>query len=208
MVFMEQQVRFLNKASGFIFLLFIIAGCGYDNKENFALQKPGRVPPIYYAISNPAFSNKQDTILFNGRLFSGYAFYLYSNGDTAFISGYLNGLKEGTARQWYPGKVLKEERTYVNGFKEGIHKGWWISGKPQFMFQVSRDEYTGLLMQWYVSGHLERIFHYKNGREQGSENFWWPDGKIRANYVIVDGEKFGLFGQKLCVNKNFKQQIN
>jgi antitoxin component YwqK of YwqJK toxin-antitoxin module len=49
-------------------------------------------------------------------------------------------------------------------------------------------------------------FNYKNGKETGSQRLWKPDGSIKANYEVVNGERFGLIGLKKCytvtVDKN------
>jgi antitoxin component YwqK of YwqJK toxin-antitoxin module len=81
-----------------------------------------------------------------------------------------------------------------------VHKGWWPNGKIQFEYRFANDEYEGEVKEWFSNGAPVRIFHYVAGHEAGSQKMWWEDGKIRANYVIINGEKFGLFGQKLCVN--------
>ncbi|TFF35746.1 toxin-antitoxin system YwqK family antitoxin [Mucilaginibacter psychrotolerans] len=160
------------------------------------------IPARYINGTNPALSFRQDTLLFKGQRYTGYVFTLFANNDTAAILGYTNGLQEGISRLWYPNKQKREERLYIAGKKEGIHKGWWPNGKLQFMFEVSHDENTGYFKTWHPDGKPERIFHYQNGKEQGSQKMWWPDGRIRANYVIKDGEKFGMLGQKICINKD------
>jgi len=100
-----------------------------------------------------------------------------------------------------------EKRTYLAGRKVGIHLGWWPDGKPKFYYELNNDAYTGLVKEWFSNGTPARVFHYKDGQEDGSEKMWWEDGRIRANYVIINGEKFGLSGQKLCTNNNLKQDL-
>jgi len=206
---MGQREPLVNRASRVTILMtilcyFLIFSCGNSTNKALILSA---VPTKYYMESNNSFSKRQDTVYYNGRLFSGFAYQLYRNNDTAVIFGYLNGLQQGVSKQWYPNKQLKEERFYAAGHKQGLQQGWWPDGKPKFVFEAINDDYAGEFKEWFSSGKMAKYFHYKNGHEQGSQKAWWPDGTIRANYVILNGEKFGLFGQRLCINKNFKQRL-
>ncbi len=170
------------------------------NPMSSVIKLPGRVPGKFYNATDLAFSKNQDTLYYNQQHFSGYVYALYPNNDTAFIIGYLNGLQEGNTRRWYPNKQLAEDRFYIQGGKEGIHKGWWQDGKPKFVYHFANDEFEGLVTEWFNTGLLFRLLHYQKGHEVGSEKIWWDNGRIRANYVMVNGQRFGLSGQKLCIN--------
>lgn len=65
---------------------------------------------------------------------------------------------------------------------------------------VSNDEYTGDFKEWIASGLLIKHFHYKNGQEDGSQQLFYENGKIKANYVIINGKRYGLLGTKNCKN--------
>lgn len=206
MVSMERKDLYRNR--GFIikvfsiFVLPLVWACTHPHRDKLIEEKPKNVPKLYLDAGDPLFSRRQDTVFYKGLRFSGRVYTLFPNRDTCFVFSYLHGLKEGMQIQFYPNKIKLEERTYADGKKEGIQKGWWPNGKLKFFFQTHQDDYSGLFKQWYESGILERDFHYKDGHENGYEKAWWPDGKIRANYFIRNGEKFGLFGQRLCVNNS------
>jgi len=203
---MERKAQFHNKRFRDLFLIFIFffSGISCSRQEKTYPQRPRAVPSQFYSSNDLSFMHRQDTVFYKGSRFSGKVFLLYPNKDTAFIYAYLNGLQEGIQTQWFPNGKKKEERTYVNGKKEGEQRAWWPNGNQKFSFEAIQDAYSGIFKQWYASGKLERVFQYKNGQEEGSEKAWWPDGKIRANYVIRNGEKYGLFGQKLCINNFLK----
>jgi antitoxin component YwqK of YwqJK toxin-antitoxin module len=150
--------------------------------------------------ANKHLRQLQGVLYFNGSLFTGSAYELFENGDTAKITSYKNGKQDGVMKWWYPNKQLAQKRFFVDGRKEGIHKGWWPDGRIKFEYHFANDEYEGEVKEWYNTGKVFRIFHYAAGHEAGSQKMWWDDGSVRANYVIINGEKFGLFGQKLCVN--------
>jgi antitoxin component YwqK of YwqJK toxin-antitoxin module len=186
---MAQQAQFRNKLSALILLLFAVTAC-----RNAPLSM-GRI-----AMDDTRLKQQQGTLYFNKLPLTGLTYELFPNGDTAKVSNYTNGKQNGLTLWWYPNRQLARKRIYVNGWKQGAHYGWWPNGKIQFEYHFVNDEYEGELTEWYSSGKVFRIFHYQAGHEAGSEKMWWEDGKIRANYVIINGEKFGLFGQKLCVN--------
>ena len=188
----------------FIMLITFFMGClqsCINHSVDGQLKKPGIVPDLYYNAVDPLFRKSQDTLYLNEHLFSGYLYAMYNPTDTALIIGYLNGLQEGRTRKWYTNKQLCEERWYVQGGKEGVHRGWWEDGKPKFVYHFLNDEFEGLVTEWFNNGKLFRQFHYTKGYETGSQKMWWENGAIRANYVVTaDGQRFGLSGQKLCIN--------
>jgi antitoxin component YwqK of YwqJK toxin-antitoxin module len=171
--------------------------CKNANSGSTYRKISGHVPGTFRNLEDPAFTKNEDTVYYKDKRFSGYITGLYPNKDTCLVMGYLNGLQEGYTRKWYPGKKLMEERFYIQGGKEGTHKGWWENGKPKFVYHFANDEFEGQVTEWFSSGKLFRVFN---------EKMWWDNGAIRANYVIVNGEKFGLSGQKLCINKNLNQK--
>lgn len=183
-----------------VLVLLSIAACSTKETEIAGTKQPKKVPFIYQDASNPAFEMHQDTLYFNQKKFSGIQYALYKPDDTAFVKPYLNGLEEGITKKWYSNKQLAEQRLYIAGKKEGIHTGWWENGKKKFEFAVSNDAYTNDFKEWTSTGLLVKHFHYKNGQENGSQKLWYETGKIRANYVILNGKRYGLLGTKNCKN--------
>lgn len=191
---------FVSRIMGGYFLL-LMGGCGSKKqiaKEEIKISKT--VPANFVNASDRGFVKHQDTVYYQNRFFTGYQFSLYTNGDTAFINSYFNGVEEGFQKKWYENRQLAEERFYINGKKEGTHRGWWPDGKQKFIFTALNDDYDGEFKEWYSSGLLGKQFHYSRGQEEGSQRLWWDNGTVRANYVIRDGKKYGLIGLKTCAN--------
>lgn len=184
-----------------LIIVFSVASC--HTKNNIVISEPKiakTVPSNYINKNDARLRKQQDTLYVGNDLYTGYCYSLYTNGDTAFVRSYFNGVEEGIQHIWYPNRQLCEERFYINGKKEGIHQGWWPDGKQKFYFEADSDEYNGEFKEWYASGLLGKDFHYVNGHEEGSEKLWWDNGTIRANYVIRNGKKYGLIGLRTCVN--------
>lgn len=186
---MEHRAQFRSKTIALLVLVLMLMACKNDPVNM------GRV-----AMNDINLKQRTGTLYYKGVPFTGKTYELYDNGDTSKTSAYVNGKQHGFTCWWYPNKQMAQLRIFVNGWKQGIHKGWWPDGKQQFVYHFVNDEYDGEVTEWFKDGKVFRIFHYAAGHEAGSQKMWWEDGKIRANYVIVNGEKFGMFGQKLCVN--------
>ena len=185
----------------FLGFLFSIVSCSTKKKVFDVEPRISKTVPLnLFNYSDDRFSNHQDTVYFGNIFFTGYRYFLYSNGDTALLQSYFNGVEEGMQQKWYPNKQLAEKRFYINGKKEGIQQGWWPDGKQKYYFEVYDNDYNGVFKEWYPSGILGKEFHYVKGQEEGSERLWWDNGTVRANYVIRNGKKYGLLGLKTCIN--------
>ena len=120
--------------------------------------------------------------------------------DTASISIYHQGREDGKWRKYYANGQLKEERTYHNGKKTGVYAAWWDNARKQLEYHFDNDEYDGTCREWNYDGRLIKEMHYEKGHEQGSQKMYYDNGKVRANYMIIDGKRYGLLGTKNCVN--------
>lgn len=190
---MAQQAQFRNKLIMLLWLLPLAYGCG--NNRNTINSNTLRVKD-----TDTALVQHGELLFYGDKPFTGLLYELFANGDTARFCQYSNGRQNGLLKWYYPNRQLAQLRFFADGKKQGVHKGWWPNGLPKFEYHFIDDEHDGELREWFTNGRLFRLFHYKAGHEEGSEKMWWEDGRIRANYVIINGEKFGLFGQKLCVN--------
>lgn len=185
---MAPRVQLHSKLLGSLLLLCAICGCRPNTDR------------IKVNITDTNLSLRAGIFYYRDAPFTGTVYSLFPSGDTARAETFVEGKEDGWLKWWYPNKQTAQLRYFADGKKIGIHRGWWEDGKPKFEYNFVNDEHEGEAKEWFKNGKLFRLFHYKAGHEEGSEKMWWEDGKIRANYVVIDGEKFGLFGQKLCVN--------
>jgi antitoxin component YwqK of YwqJK toxin-antitoxin module len=192
---MEQRAPLHNKL--FILALGVLLWAyGCSNTPN-----PINANTLKVKIGDTALTQHGELLYYRDKPFTGLSYALFANGDTARFCQFTDGKQDGLLKWYYPNKQLAQLRFFVNGKKEGVHKGWWPNGIPKFEYHFMNDEHEGELKEWFTTGKPARLFHYKAGHEEGSEKMWWDNGKVRANYVIINGEKFGLFGQKLCINQ-------
>lgn len=120
-----------------------------------------------------------------------------------FACSYNNEQVDGKVfifKKYYSNKQLMEYREYKNDMKNGKQIAYWDNGNKRFEFFAKNDAYEGELKEWDYHGRLFHLAHYKNGQEEGIQKLWYENGKIRANYIIVNGRRFGLLGTKNCKN--------
>jgi antitoxin component YwqK of YwqJK toxin-antitoxin module len=191
MDFMEHLAQYLNRTLALAMLALTVLYI-HRNTPDFGRIKLNE--------KDTGLQQQAGILYYRGQAFTGRIFRLYPNGDTTRLSCYYDGKQDGEMLGWYPGKKQAEKRFFEDGNKTGIARGWWPNGQQKFEYHFANDEYEGAVTEWFANGKLFRLFHYIAGHETGSQKMWWEDGTIRANYVIADGQKFGLFGQKLCTN--------
>lgn len=138
----------------------------------------------------------EGTSPFNGTLFTLFT----ATKDTAELANYYNGREHGEWKKFYPSKKLREKRYFKDGSKIGEYLVWWENGNKQLQYFFEADEYQGTCKEWSETGFLNKIMTYKKGHEDGHQQWWYDNGKIKANYVIIDGRRYGLLGTKNCVN--------
>ncbi|WP_338359437.1 hypothetical protein [Yeosuana marina] len=138
-------------------------------------------------------------LMYNKKPFNGSLFTYFSENHLESRIQYKEGKKDGYEKHWYENGDLSILRFYNNGLKTGIHKGWWENGNLKFEYYFNnKGEYNGSVKEWYSSGIHCRAFNYIDGQENGRQQLWKIDGSIKANYVVVNGERFGLIGLKKC----------
>lgn len=144
-----------------------------------------------------------DTTLINGVLFykdapfTGNLQSYYRDKILKSDIQYLKGKKQGSEIHWQDSGQKIVERYYHEGMKSGVHKSWWKNGNLKFEYHFNtKGEYQGSVKEWYKTGQIFKDFNYVNGKEVGKQRLWKINGAIRANYEVVNGERFGLIGLK------------
>jgi hypothetical protein len=99
---------------------------------------------------------------------------------------------------------VTEERGYREGMRDGEQRAWWDDGSPRSVSHYAAGLMDGETREWDAQGHPFRLTHYRAGRESGEQKLWNGDGTLRANYVVVDGRRFGRLGATGCTGTRKK----
>nr|WP_233192460.1 hypothetical protein [Gaetbulibacter sp. 4G1] len=149
--------------------------------------------------SNPNIKLNNGVVYYNNIPFSGDLITHYQNKLLKSDIEYISGKKHGFEKHWNIDSDLVVERNYLKGKKAGIHRAWWNNGNLKFEYHFNeKGEYNGSVKEWYETGQLFKAFNYENGKEKGGQKLWYEDGRIKANYEVVNSERFGLIGLKKC----------
>jgi antitoxin component YwqK of YwqJK toxin-antitoxin module len=188
-VFMEQQVQLLSKWL-LIALLFIACVRG---------SSPAKTK--WYDANDIKLQNIAGVHKMGGNAFTGTVFQLAENRrDTVAVASFVNGLEDGEWRSYYSNRQLKERRYFSKGKKVGVFEGWWANGKQRLLYHFKDDEYDGNCKEWDVKGLLVNNMNYKRGHEDGLQQQFYESGKVKANYMMIEGRRYGLLGTKNCMN--------
>lgn len=188
MAFMEMQVPYHNRFL-YLVMLALLLGCQQQVDKK-----------AWINTRQHKLQQKSGTSYMRGNVFTGYEYQLFDNGDTALIVAYVEGRKDGVAKEWYADRQMKSIRNYRSGKYDGVQKGWYDNGQIKYQYHYKNDVYEGNVKEWLSDGQLYRDFNYVNGQEQGMQHMYWDNGKIRANYEARNGRKYGFTGVKNCTS--------
>jgi len=104
----------------------------------------------------------------------------YSDVDGKLLSSetYKKGILHGTTKTFYPetGNVA-EIIEYVNGIKEGPYKKYFPDGELMTEGTYKNDVLEGKFLLYYPNGKIQVKGKYKNGRQIGNWEYFDENGK-------------------------------
>ncbi|AUP81695.1 hypothetical protein C1H87_19575 [Flavivirga eckloniae] len=154
---------------------------------------------IIIEASNSNLKLNNGILLYKGLPFTGNVQTYYVGRNLKSDIEYVDGKKEGYEKHWFENGSKSIERYYTKGLKSGVHKAWWNNTILKFEYHFNeKGYYHGIVKEWYKTRRLFKSFNYVNGKEVGRQRLWKADGTIKANYEVVNGERFGLIGLKKC----------
>lgn len=155
----------------------------------------------YYNAASLHLEMKAGLMMNNDEPFTGIALTLDPlSGDTLEQVAYQDGMEHGEWRKFYPGGELMEQRFFLHGKKQGNYTAWWPNRQMRLLYHFTDGEYQGTCREWNDKGKQVKEMNYQAGHESGSQKVFYDDGKIKANYVLLNGRRYGLLGTKNCKN--------
>lgn len=189
----DTMARRVQLPAKWIMALVLFAACLSGKKKTDELS--------WYNEKDISLQNDGGLFRLNGQPFSGVVFRLADNNkDTILVGSFRHGSEDGEWRKYYPNHQLMERRYYSAGKKSGTYEGWWPDGKPRLLYHFSEGEYEGNCRDWSDNGTLVSNMNYRKGYEDGLQQQFYETGKVKANYMMIDGRRYGLLGTKNCVN--------
>jgi antitoxin component YwqK of YwqJK toxin-antitoxin module len=130
--------------------------------------------------------------------FSGYSLVFYSNDTLAEKIGFVNGKREGIARQWSEKGVLRVESDYKHNRLDNVYKTWWDNGVLSSQSNYIACIKQGIEEEWYPTGQLAKQRQLIDGQEQGLQKAWLQNGTLYVNYEAKNGRIFGMRKANSC----------
>ena len=154
-----------------LILLFLpIIGFGQDRLLNEELINKG--------------TNEKPIMFYEGRLFSGIGYDIWSNGELKYEWNYRDGLKDGLFRLWYENGKLGKQINYKDGKRNGLSKRYYKNGRLEIETNY-RDDGTSTQKNYYEDGTLKSIINWKNALMDGKVEDYYLNGVLHYMDEIV-----------------------
>jgi antitoxin component YwqK of YwqJK toxin-antitoxin module len=102
----------------------------------------------------------------------------YGGEENKLISEetYTLGVKNGSAKVYYPNGQLSEDKTWKNGKLEGPCKKYFESGTMKYSGQYVADKLEGKVTYFHPNGKTDAQGMYKNDLKEGVWVYYQEDG--------------------------------
>ena len=100
---------------------------------------------------------------FNGDLFTGSAFDIYSNGKLEKEINFKEGKPNGLVKHWDENGQLDLEQNVIDGKADGLCKSWYENGQLEYQKNYKDGKQEGLYQSWHKNGQLKCKWNYKQG---------------------------------------------
>ena len=160
----------------------------------------GVLPPSFEVKNTDTLlSNTDQGWLYKQQVFNGYVIQVEQDGSIVYKLPIVNGKEQGLAVGYYNTGEKLLERHFVNGMKEGEFKQWWPNGNLRYLFNYHHDKYDGKQMVYFHFGKIQEEKNYSNGLEEGVQRIWDSTGNLISNYTIKNNKKYGFLSAKECM---------
>lgn len=114
--------------------------------------------------------------------------WLYYSGENKIAEeSFVQGLKNGICRKYYPTGELLEESLWKENRKEGKYQAFYPTGKPFLQCMYSADQRNGRCFSYFPSGMPEVESQYKDDQPEGTWKYLDENGNIRFTLLFEKG---------------------
>lgn len=96
---------------------------------SFLAFSPGCTKPLEVSYKDIDYDSKNDTFLYQGKLFTGIAREQHKNGNPSKEYPMREGRIHGTMREWWDNGKMSAETHFDSGKRHGLNRYWDKTGK-------------------------------------------------------------------------------
>ncbi|WP_321287984.1 hypothetical protein [uncultured Sunxiuqinia sp.] len=100
---------------------------------------------------------------------------------------YLNNLKHGISKTYYPTGELFEQTSFKYDLKDGIYRAYFKNGKPYMECMMKNAKREGTCKVYYQNGALELDAFYTMGLRDKEWNYYHPNGDFSHSLIYDMG---------------------
>ncbi|MBU3027675.1 toxin-antitoxin system YwqK family antitoxin [Zobellia galactanivorans] len=135
---------------------------------------------------------------YNDQPYNGYSVKFHPNGALGERLGFVDGKREGIAKQWSDHNVLRVQANYKHNRLDGVYKTWWENGTLSEKSHYVNGRLHGKQTKWYANGKISKERNLVEGKEEGLQKAWLQNGKLYVNYEAKNGRIFGMRRANSC----------
>jgi antitoxin component YwqK of YwqJK toxin-antitoxin module len=106
---------------------------------------------------------------------------------------YVNNLKEGLWKRYWPNGKLKTEITYAQGHPQGWYRTYYDTGVTEEEGGWWNSRNTGYFKRWHTNGNAQQMFNFNNsGKREGLQRYFYENGNIELEVFMVNGTESGV----------------
>ncbi len=137
--------------------------------------------------------------IYQGEPLTGQAVTFYPSGQIATADEFVEGRRQGYARNWFENGVMAYEVFYSAEQKQGLEKSWWANGKLRYQLNFVDGLQEGEGWHWYRSGAKFKKSNHLAGQPVGIQQAWRENGELFSNFEYRNGRIYGLRKANTCV---------
>lgn len=100
---------------------------------------------------------------------------------------YVNGLKNGISKTYYPSGELFLETNYKDGVRNGVYRAYFKNGTPYFECQMKGDKRDGFCQIFHENGEMETEANYVEGLRDGDWKYYSEQGTYQYTLIYDRG---------------------
>ncbi len=112
----------------------------------------------------------------------------FNDGRKVSEEMYLNGVKQGISRTFYPTGEVLEETEWQNGQQEGSYRVFFKNGDPYMQCKISSGKRNGLCLSYFQNGRVELEAYYLNNLRHDEWNYYNENGQLKYTLEYDKGK--------------------